>query len=76
MTLVVPAVVLAAGKSTRMGRPKALLPLTDTDTFISRIVRTFLEAGVDDVVVVLGCEAEVIAEGMLQSGPDAARRDQ
>jgi molybdenum cofactor cytidylyltransferase len=68
MTLVVPAVVLAAGKSTRMGRPKAVLPLTDTDTFISRIVRTLLEAGVDDVVVVLGCEADVIAEGMLRAG--------
>jgi molybdenum cofactor cytidylyltransferase len=39
-----------------MGRAKALLPL-DGDTFLSRIVRTFLAAGVDDVVVVVGHEA-------------------
>ncbi len=47
--------------STRMGgRPKALLPLDAGDTFISRIVRTFREAGADDVVIVLGHEAEAI----------------
>jgi molybdenum cofactor cytidylyltransferase len=65
---VIPAVVLAAGMSTRMGRPKALLPLTDTDTFLSRIVRTFLEAGVDDVVVVLGHEADAVAVSLLTTG--------
>jgi molybdenum cofactor cytidylyltransferase len=55
---VIPAIVLAAGKSTRMGRAKAMLPLDADDTFLTRIVRTFLDAGVDDVVVVLGHEAE------------------
>jgi len=54
-----PALVLAAGRSSRMGRAKALLPL-DGDTFLSRIVRTFLAAGVDDVVVVVGHEAGAI----------------
>jgi molybdenum cofactor cytidylyltransferase len=58
----VPGVVLAAGKSTRMGRAKANLPLGDRDTFLTRIVRTFEEAGVPDVVVVLGHAAEAIAE--------------
>jgi molybdenum cofactor cytidylyltransferase len=57
----IPAIVLAAGRSTRMGRPKAALPFNDRDTFLSRIVRTFLDAGVDDVVVVLGHDAEAIA---------------
>jgi molybdenum cofactor cytidylyltransferase len=58
----IPAIVLAAGKSTRMGRPKATLPLPGGDTFLSRIVRTFHAAGVNDVVVVLGHEAESIAD--------------
>jgi molybdenum cofactor cytidylyltransferase len=44
-----------------MGRAKATLPLGGGDTFLSRIVRTFLEAGVDDVVVVVGHDAEAIA---------------
>lgn len=59
----IPAVVLAAGKSTRMGRAKALLPLGG-DTFAGRIVRTLRAAGVDDVVVVLGFEAESIAAAL------------
>ena len=57
----IPALVLAAGRSTRMGRPKATLPIDDRDTFLSRIVRTFQDAGADDVVVVLGHDAETIA---------------
>src|SRR5665213_4292771 len=65
---VVPAVVLAAGLSTRMGRPKANLPIGEHDTFLTRIVRTFLDAGVDDVVVVVGYEAEAIAAVFGRSG--------
>lgn len=57
----IPAIVLAAGKSARMGRSKAMLPLGDADTFLSRIVRTFQQADVDEVVVVLGHEAEAVA---------------
>jgi molybdenum cofactor cytidylyltransferase len=57
----VPGIVLAAGKSTRMGRTKALLPLGGADTFLTRIVRSFREAGVEDVVVVLGHDAAAIA---------------
>lgn len=57
---VIPAIILAAGKSERMGRPKALLPLTTGDTFLTRIIATLREAGVDDIVVVLGHEPEVI----------------
>jgi CTP:molybdopterin cytidylyltransferase MocA len=67
----IPAVVLAAGKSTRMGRTKALLPL-GSDTFLSRIVRTFRAAGVDDVVIVLGHDAEAVAE-MLKAREVSAR---
>lgn len=53
------AVVLAAGASSRMGRSKAGLPLTDrADTFLNRILRTLLAAGLPDIVVVTGCAAE------------------
>jgi molybdenum cofactor cytidylyltransferase len=48
-------IVLAAGASTRMGRTKAALPLADrADTFVHRLVRTALAAGIPDVVVVSG----------------------
>ena len=51
-----------------MGRAKATLPLGDHETFLSRIVRTFLDAGVDDVVVVVGHDAESIAGDFSASG--------
>jgi molybdenum cofactor cytidylyltransferase len=60
--VVIPAIVLAAGKSVRMGRLKAMLPIDDRDTFLTRIVRTFGEAGVTDVTVVLGYQAPVLVE--------------
>jgi len=51
-----------------MGRAKALLPIDDRDTFLSRIVRTFLEAGVDDVVVVVGHEPDAIVHSLAATG--------
>jgi molybdenum cofactor cytidylyltransferase len=68
MAFVIPAIVLAAGRSSRMGRPKALLPLGDGHTFLSRIVQTFLAAGADDVIVVVGHDAELIASSFATSG--------
>jgi molybdenum cofactor cytidylyltransferase len=65
---VIPAIVLAAGRSSRMGRAKALLPIGDADTFLTRIVRTFLDASVDDVVVVVGHEADAIAQAFASTG--------
>jgi molybdenum cofactor cytidylyltransferase len=67
----IPAVVLAAGKSTRMGRTKALLPLGG-ETFVTRIVRTFRSAGVEDVVVVVGHDAQLVSDAL--SRMDAAPR--
>jgi CTP:molybdopterin cytidylyltransferase MocA len=46
-------VVLAAGKSERAGFPKALAEI-DGETLIARAVRNLADAGVGDVVVVLG----------------------
>ena len=51
------AVVLSAGESSRMGRPKALLPI-DGQTFIERIVGALKQGGIERIVVVLGFEAE------------------
>ena len=53
------AVLLAAGESTRMGRLKALLPWHGT-TLIQYQVSALLEAGVSEVVVVLGYRAETL----------------
>ena len=68
----IPAIVLAAGKSSRMGRPKAMLPL-DGDTFLTRIVRTFADAGVEDVVVVVGHDADAIVASFAAVDGVAAR---
>ena len=62
-----PAIVLAAGASTRMGRPKALLEAGGR-TFIRRIVDTLRAGGVLEAVVVVragqdGIAAEVEASG-------------
>ena len=51
-----------------MGRAKATLPIDDHDTFLTRIVRTFLAADVDDVVVVVGHDAEPVAASFAASG--------
>ena len=68
MASVIPAIVLAAGRSSRMGRAKAALPAGDGHTFLTRIVRTFLDAGVDDVIVVVGHDAALIAQSFSGSG--------
>ncbi len=49
----IPAVILAAGQSSRMGRSKALLPCgPDGPSFVARLIATLREAGIDDVLVV------------------------
>jgi molybdenum cofactor cytidylyltransferase len=57
----IPALVLAAGKSSRMGRTKALLPLGSSgETFLHRIIRVLREGGADAVVVVIGGDAAAV----------------
>jgi molybdenum cofactor cytidylyltransferase len=53
------AILLSAGESTRMGRPKALLPWGGA-TLLEYQVAELCAAGVEDVVVVLGHAAEEI----------------
>jgi molybdenum cofactor cytidylyltransferase len=50
-----------------MGRPKALLPIGD-DTFVTRVCRTLLDAGVDDLVVVAGAEHQAVATAAAAAG--------
>jgi molybdenum cofactor cytidylyltransferase len=55
----VAGIVLAAGASTRMGRPKMLLPI-EGGTLLSTVTRALLDGGLSRVVVVLGHEADRI----------------
>lgn len=53
------AVVLSAGESSRMGSPKALLPISGVP-FIEEIVRALKGTKIDRIIVVLGHHAEKI----------------
>lgn len=53
-------VLLAAGASARMGRPKQLLPATDGRTLLTRAVESALASPAWPVIVVLGAHAERI----------------
>jgi molybdenum cofactor cytidylyltransferase len=50
------AVVLSAGESSRMGQPKALLPI-DGQTFIEKIVAALKQTKVGKIIVILGHNA-------------------
>jgi molybdenum cofactor cytidylyltransferase len=63
------AIILAAGDSTRMGRPKALLPDPEGRPFVARLVRTFAAAGVHDIVVVTGNLHTAIADALATDRP-------
>lgn len=47
------AVILAAGESKRMGRPKMLLPWGAT-TVLGQVLSTYQAAGIDEILVVTG----------------------
>ncbi|HIN23313.1 MAG TPA: nucleotidyltransferase family protein [Dehalococcoidia bacterium] len=51
------AILLAAGESSRMGQLKALLPWRNT-TLLEHQLRSLLDAGVQQVVVVVGHDAD------------------
>jgi molybdenum cofactor cytidylyltransferase len=53
----VAGIVLAAGRSTRMGRNKLLL-IFEGESLVRRAARTAFQAGLDPVLVVVGHEAE------------------
>jgi molybdenum cofactor cytidylyltransferase len=61
------AIVAAAGRSTRMGTPKQLLPWAGT-TVISTVVANLSQAGADPVLVVVGHEREAVEAALTGSG--------
>ena len=57
----IPAIVLAAGGSARLGQPKQLLRLTSsTEALLERAVRLAEESGAAPIFVVLGAHSEAI----------------
>lgn len=62
-------IVLAAGESTRLGRPKQLLDL-DGKPLLQHVVDAVGAVGLDEVVIVLGHEAESV-RAALALGPAA-----
>jgi molybdenum cofactor cytidylyltransferase len=61
MTRMVPGLILAAGKSVRMGQPKALLPSgPGAPTFVHRLATTLRDGGVADVLVVGRADDEML----------------
>jgi molybdenum cofactor cytidylyltransferase len=63
----IPGIILAAGKSTRMGRVKALLPLSANETFLDRVTCTLRDAGIEEVIVVVGGDAAAVREAVAHS---------
>jgi molybdenum cofactor cytidylyltransferase len=57
----IPAIVLAAGKSSRMGRPKALLSIgASGDTFLTHILHVLRGGGITRAWVVIGGDASAV----------------
>ena len=46
-------IILAAGKSGRMGRPKFLLEHVSGETFLHRLITVYQRAGINEMVVVV-----------------------
>lgn len=53
------AIILAAGKSSRMGQPKMLLPWQNT-TVLGKVIETIQQADVEDILVVTGGAREEV----------------
>lgn len=61
MSTTTATIVLAAGASSRMGSPKALLSVPKAgQSFLRRVIETAMAAGASPVLVVLGHHAEAI----------------
>lgn len=53
------AIILAAGKSQRMGQPKMVLPWEET-TVLGQVVKVFSEAGIHNLFIVTGGDREIV----------------
>jgi molybdenum cofactor cytidylyltransferase len=63
---VIAGIVLAAGTSSRMGRPKLLLPLAGTPV-LQHVLDALTGAPVDEIVVVLGPEPDAVRTALVPS---------
>ena len=68
----VAAVVLAAGRSTRMGRSKQLLPWGGS-TMLAEVVRRLRQTTVTDIVVVTGAEGAAVEASLADLQPGEPR---
>ncbi len=68
----VTAVILAAGRASRMGRPKQLLPWGET-TVLGQTIRNLKKTAVHDILVISGYEANKVETIALQEGVNALR---
>jgi len=59
--MAVPAIILAAGASRRLGQPKQLVQI-DGETLLARTIRVAREAGAEPILVVLGAIGSAVAE--------------
>src|SRR5215210_3756270 len=57
------AIILAAGKSRRMGHPKMLLPWGNVSV-LERVISVFAGAGIEDILVVTGAIRDQIEEAV------------
>lgn len=64
----VAAIVLAAGRSTRMGRPKPTLKWGGGRTMIGQVVQQLRAGGVDEIVVVTGSDREEVEAALTADG--------
>ena len=67
----VAAIVLAAGRSTRMGAPKPLLPWGRT-TLLGEVVNRLSQCAVSEIVVVTGAEREAVEALLLGTSAHTA----
>jgi molybdenum cofactor cytidylyltransferase len=62
------AILLAAGESTRMGRTKQLLSFGES-TIFGETVKNLLAAEIDELIIVLGHDAEKLKNSLTSSDP-------
>jgi molybdenum cofactor cytidylyltransferase len=70
---VITAIVLAAGVSARMGRPKLVLPVGG-QSMIWRVVTNVLQSSADEVIVVVGGDATAVRGEIVALEDDAGGR--
>jgi molybdenum cofactor cytidylyltransferase len=71
---VLPAIVLAAGDSIRMGSPKAVLAAPGGRPFVAAIVRALSAAGIEEIVVVTGRDHDCVVDAMVRDAPSRQPR--